>query len=579
MLKTIVTLCLALASIAAAQPTRWLILNTANQNARRIWGLPICSDAPTDAQVLTYVGAEGCWKAQNSASGFANPMTTRGDLIYRSEAGTTRLALGANGQVLISDGTDALWGTLYPGVTGDGANGLTVTGKVSAASIEVGSPGTPSTVSFTQQVADPASAETGTDYTVYFLDGKMKQVSSTGDVSSVGDTDFLPSIAADTVTIAAGKVRFANTYYGLSGGTAANPSGTGNVYFFLRPIDGSLAVAIGTGVTSAGTLTNIADAGAQDGVPEGGIPVATCAVDTDNYTTCTRTVALIGREKPMVGDSGAGGAMGMVPAPAAGDAAAGKYLKADGTWQTPAGSGDVSSSGTKTESAVTVWDASGNLVSSDCTITDGVLACGDGTNPAGLILPETTAGGGTYSFRLYGASDQSEDGCIVVSGQPGDDQILRGTETTATIDGKTCRVMVWEDLPAGGGWNKYTVTFANNAFKTADTAVSIVLGELPANGRIEGLIVDHEAFAGTGITAFTCSLGDGTNHTVYAPALNLLAAAGTSVTHQDGGSFSALKAAHNLTLRCTANVNIGDGAATVLTAGSLDIWLKVSVLQ
>jgi hypothetical protein len=341
MLKTIVTLCLALASIAAAQPTRWLILNTANQNARRIWGLPICSDAPTDAQVLTYVGAEGCWKAQDSASGFANPMTTRGDLIYRSEAGTTRLALGANGQVLISDGTDALWGTLYPGVTGDGANGLTVAGKVSAASIEVGSPGTPSMVSFTQQVADPASAETGTDYTVYFLDGKMKQVSSTGDVASVGDTDFLPSIAADTVTIAAGKVRFANTYYGLSGGTAANPSGTGNVYFFLRPIDGSLAVAIGTGVTSAGTLTNIADAGAQDGVPEGGIPVATCAVDTDNYTTCTRTVALIGREKPMVGDSGAGGAMGMVPAPAAGDAAAGKYLKADGTWQTPAGSGSI----------------------------------------------------------------------------------------------------------------------------------------------------------------------------------------------------------------------------------------------
>jgi hypothetical protein len=130
-----------------------------------------------------------------------------------------------------------------------------------------------------------------------------------------------------------------------------------------------------------------------------------------------------------------------------------------------------------------------------------------------------------------------------------------------------------------GGWNKYTVTFANNAFKTADTAVSIVLGELPANGRIEELVVDHAAFAGTGITSFTCSLGDGTNHTIYAPALNLFAAAGTSVTHQDGGSFSALKAAHNLTLRCTANVNVGDGAATVLTAGSLDIWLKVSVLQ
>lgn len=41
-----------------------------------------------------------------------------------------------------------------------------------------------------------------------------------------------------------------------------------------------------------------------------------------------------------VGDSGTGGAMGLVPAPAAGDAAAGKYLKADGTWTAVSGSGD-----------------------------------------------------------------------------------------------------------------------------------------------------------------------------------------------------------------------------------------------
>ena len=38
----------------------------------------------------------------------------------------------------------------------------------------------------------------------------------------------------------------------------------------------------------------------------------------------------------MVGDAGAGGASGVVPAPAAGDGAAGKALLADGTWGTPA---------------------------------------------------------------------------------------------------------------------------------------------------------------------------------------------------------------------------------------------------
>jgi hypothetical protein len=39
----------------------------------------------------------------------------------------------------------------------------------------------------------------------------------------------------------------------------------------------------------------------------------------------------------MVGDSGSGGAAGAVPAPGAGDAAAGKFVKADGTWAVPPG--------------------------------------------------------------------------------------------------------------------------------------------------------------------------------------------------------------------------------------------------
>lgn len=43
----------------------------------------------------------------------------------------------------------------------------------------------------------------------------------------------------------------------------------------------------------------------------------------------------------VVGDSGAGGTKGLVPAPAAGDAAAVKFLKADGTWAAPAGGGSA----------------------------------------------------------------------------------------------------------------------------------------------------------------------------------------------------------------------------------------------
>jgi hypothetical protein len=52
----------------------------------------------------------------------------------------------------------------------------------------------------------------------------------------------------------------------------------------------------------------------------------------------------------MVGDSGSGGTKGLVPAPASGDAAAGKFLKADGTW-TVASTGFTAASQAEQETA------------------------------------------------------------------------------------------------------------------------------------------------------------------------------------------------------------------------------------
>lgn len=54
------------------------------------------------------------------------------------------------------------------------------------------------------------------------------------------------------------------------------------------------------------------------------------------FGTATQATAAL---NAMVGDSGSGGTKGLVPAPGAGDAAAGKYLKADGTFAVPPGTG------------------------------------------------------------------------------------------------------------------------------------------------------------------------------------------------------------------------------------------------
>jgi hypothetical protein len=62
--------------------------------------------------------------------------------------------------------------------------------------------------------------------------------------------------------------------------------------------------------------------GAQTGTdPASGYPI----YPISNYQT------------DMVGDTGSGGADGLVPAPPSGSAAAGKYLKADATWEIPPG--------------------------------------------------------------------------------------------------------------------------------------------------------------------------------------------------------------------------------------------------
>jgi hypothetical protein len=59
------------------------------------------------------------------------------------------------------------------------------------------------------------------------------------------------------------------------------------------------------------------------------------------------------------GDTGAGGAAGLVPAPPAGAAAAGKMLKADGTWSVPPSGGG---SGGVATHAEPLTDGNGNLI-------------------------------------------------------------------------------------------------------------------------------------------------------------------------------------------------------------------------
>jgi hypothetical protein len=121
------------------------------------------------------------------------------------------------------------------------------------------------------------------------------------------------------------------------------------------------------------------------------------------------------------GDTGSGGSVGLVPAPAAGDTAAGKYLKADGTWAAPSGGGGsmvypgagvpVSTgsawassitlgTGVATALAANVTGSGGPVLATAPTITGQVLAAGTAT-----VAPQTMTAGTNLTTPVAGACE------------------------------------------------------------------------------------------------------------------------------------------------------------------------------
>lgn len=105
-------------------------------------------------------------------------------------------------------------------------------------------------------------------------------------------------------------------------------------------------------------------------------PGGTPATRKATITNFTKAIPVV------VGDSGSGGTKGLVPAPGAGDAAAGKFLKADGTFAVPAGSGAPSTATYITQTAdggLSAEQALGSLATGilKSTTTTGVVSIAD----------------------------------------------------------------------------------------------------------------------------------------------------------------------------------------------------------
>jgi hypothetical protein len=138
----------------------------------------------------------------------------------------------------------------------------------------------------------------------------------------------------------------------------------------------------------------------------------------------------------------------------------------------------------------------------------------------------------------------------------------------------------WTTANGGCVPTTYTVAYTDSAFQSSGTtATETLLSLTSSRQKLCGAVNDPQvAFAGSGISTITCSLGSATsgNSGMYLPSLNMMQ---TPESVSQGGLFSGRDLAtpdSNLAvvLTCTATGgNFGTAGATSLTAGKA--WITV----
>jgi hypothetical protein len=340
-------------------------------------------------------------------------------------------------------------------------------------------------------------------------------ITLTGDVTGSGTGSFATTLTNASVTgqpitgyvSGAGTVAATDTILQaiqkLNGNVAAISPGitqlTGDVT--AGPGSGSQAATI-----AANSVTNAKMAQMATQTIKGR---TTAGTGDPEDLTATQATAIL---NAMVGDSGSGGTKGLAPAPASGDAAAGKFLKADGTWAVPAGggSGDGLLYSSSTPGSAT-WTVPADTYAVWIRASGG--GGGGGSNGGGTT--GSGGGGGSYAEQVLrvvpGASITVTVGAGGAAASAGGDTKL----TYNSIDIFT--------IPGGGGGGTPTAGAgkglgvsggAGGGASTPGSAATPTIPSVNGNGVLISYLTSYDLSGtvivnGTGGTAGNSSTGGG----------------------------------------------------------------------
>lgn len=241
-------------------------------------------DPPDNTTAPTEPGKDATIWDKLITGGFADPTTTLGDIIVRGSAGTTRLGVGTNGQVLTADSTKPL-GIAWEAASGGGAVSsvfgrtgavVQVTGDYSAAQVtnavdQTGSYANPAwitSLAWAKITGVPANIglwQSGSGGAIYYNGGSV----GIGTSAPTADLNIFQSGArATNLQVGSGN----NTYNAnlnlnsshqwtvQSIGTGGTPSGGLGMYDWTRNAYGMVIDAngnVGIGTTSPATTCDV----------------------------------------------------------------------------------------------------------------------------------------------------------------------------------------------------------------------------------------------------------------------------------------------------------------------------------